>query len=172
MAYRLPWRMAQTPAVFPAPVAHFVSAITTFLADKFDFNSGAIGIGSRVARGRALVAVDASDAIGRIQPGDILVTSPTSPAYGAILPIVAALVVSEGGSSCHAVVVVRELDLPALVGYAGALASIPDRATIELDPVGATVRVVADHGRRIAHGPTRQPPAASNKEGQGSDREG
>ncbi|MCP4961089.1 MAG: hypothetical protein GY925_17720, partial [Actinomycetia bacterium] len=55
---------------------------------------------------------------------------------------VAGLVVSEGGPSCHAAIVARELDLPAIVGMQDALRTIPDGATITLDPVRARVSVL------------------------------
>lgn len=125
--------------VFPAPVAQLVTAITTFLADKFNYTRETVGIGAGVATGRAVVAADAGEAIDRIEPGDILVTSATTPAYNTILPIVGGLIVSEGGLSSHAAVVARELGVPALVGYEGALKSIPDGTFIELDPIRARV---------------------------------
>lgn len=131
------------PSVFPPPVSQLVTAITTFLSDKFNYSNEAIGIGTRTVRGRAVVAVDASDAISRIEPGDIIVTAATTPAYNTILPIVTGIVVSEGGPSCHAAVVARELDLPAIVGYANAPTSIPDGALIELDPTMATVTILS-----------------------------
>lgn len=129
------------PSVFPAPVARLVTALTTFLADKFNDANHTTGIGDRAVRGRAVVATDASDAVARIRPGDILVTTATTPAFNSILPIVGGIVVSQGGPSCHAAIVARELDVPALVGYAGA-ASIPDGTSIELDPVVGTVRLL------------------------------
>ncbi|MCP4959707.1 MAG: hypothetical protein GY925_10610, partial [Actinomycetia bacterium] len=78
----------------------------------------------------------------RLEPGDILITTATTPSYNAVLPIVAGLVVSEGGPSCHAAIVARELDLPAIVGMQDALKAIPDGATITLDPVRARVSVL------------------------------
>ncbi len=130
------------PGLFPRPVAQLVTSLTAFLADKFNYTNETIGIGTTTARGRAVVASDASDAIDRIGPGDILVTGATTPAYNSILPIVAGIVVSEGGASCHAAVMARELHLPAIVGYVDALTAIPDGAVIELDPEHATVRVI------------------------------
>ena len=129
------------PAVFPAPVAELVTGIATFLADKFNDAHAVVGIGTTTAVGRAVVAADASDAIERLEPGDILVTGATTPAYNAVLPIVAGLIVTEGGPSCHAAIMARELGIPALVGHRDALA-ITDGATIELDPLRATVRTV------------------------------
>jgi pyruvate,water dikinase len=131
------------PNVFPAPVAQLVTGIMTFLGDKFNNADVVSGIGTTTVVGRAVVAGDAAEAIERIEPGDILVTSATTPAYNSILPVVAGLIVSSGGPSCHAAIMARELGIPALVGHRNAL-TIADGATIELDPRRATVRTLSD----------------------------
>ncbi len=130
------------PGVFPAPVAQLMMAIGAFLNDKFNEGYETNGIGSRTVTGRAVVARSPSDAFDRLEPGDILITTATTPSYNAVLPIVAGLVVSEGGPSCHAAIMARELDLPAIVGMQDALRTIPDGATITLDPVRARVSVL------------------------------
>ena len=128
--------------VFPAPVARLMTAIGAFLDDKFNDQHEANGIGTRNVTGRAVVTRSPSDAFERLEPGDILVTTATTPSYNAVLPMVGGLVVSEGGPSCHAAIVARELDLPTIVGLQDALTTIPDGATITLDPVHARVTVV------------------------------
>jgi pyruvate,water dikinase len=130
------------PNVFPAPVAQLVTGMMTFLGDKFNDAEVVSGIGTTTVVGRAVVANDAAEAIERIEPGDILVTSATTPAYNSILPVVAGLIVSSGGPSCHAAIMARELGIPALVGHRDAL-TIADGATIELDPRQATVRTLS-----------------------------
>jgi pyruvate,water dikinase len=53
-----------------------------------------------------------------------------------------ALVVDAGGTMCHAAIVAREFALPAVVGATGATTSIPDGATVEVDPVLGRIRVL------------------------------
>ena len=53
------------------------------------------------------------------------------------------LVTEEGGALAHAAVLARELDLPAVIGVAGALGlDHRRRARVEVDPVAGTVRLV------------------------------
>jgi pyruvate,water dikinase len=130
------------PSVFPAPVAQLMTGLGAFLDDKFNDAHVTSGIGTRTVEGRAVVALSPSDAFDRLEPGDILVTTATTPAYNSVLPIVGGLVVSTGGPSCHAAIVARELDLPAIVGLSDALTSIPDGAMISLDPVNARVTLL------------------------------
>lgn len=101
------------------------------------------GIGTRTVVGRAVVAHDPNDAILRLEPGDVLVTPFTTPAYNVVLSYAGGVVVVEGGTVSHAAVIARELDLPALVGVRDAM-TIPDGARVELDPVAGTVREVAN----------------------------
>ncbi len=106
-----------------------------------------IGIGTNPVVGRACVATDPAVALSVFEPGDILITAGTTPAWNTVLALAGGIVTEEGGPLSHAAVIARELALPALVGCADAVALIPDGATVELDPVRGSVRVIADsHG--------------------------
>ncbi|MGQ0805841.1 MAG: PEP-utilizing enzyme [Actinomycetota bacterium] len=100
------------------------------------------GIGAAPYQGCARVARQAEDAIMRMEPGDVLVTPTTTPAFNAVLAIAGGLVVEEGGLVSHAAVMARELGIPAVVGVAGAVDAIGDGATVEVDPSAGRVRVV------------------------------
>ena len=43
---------------------------------------------------------------------------------------------------CHAAIVAREFDIPALVGVTDATRLIPDGAIVDVDPVAGRLRVV------------------------------
>lgn len=101
------------------------------------------GIGDAPYRGSARVARDAEDAIMRMEPGDVLVTPTTTPAFNVVLAIAGGLVVEEGGLVSHAAVMARELGLPTVVGVSGAVAAIPDGAEVEIDPDAGRVRVLS-----------------------------
>ena len=58
-----------------------------------------------------------------------------------MLALAGAVVTANGGPLSHAAVLSRELGIPAVVGASGAL-SIPDGATVEVDPVAGAVRIV------------------------------
>jgi len=100
------------------------------------------GVGSGVVKGVARVATTPDDAIARLEPGDVLVAPFTTPAYNAVLPIVGALVVEEGGALSHAAIVARELGIPAVIGAVRAVQLIPDGAQVEVDPEAGRIRVL------------------------------
>ncbi|MGH9012958.1 MAG: PEP-utilizing enzyme, partial [Acidimicrobiia bacterium] len=110
------------------------------------------GVGHAAYRGRARVARHPEEAIERLEPGDVLVTPTTTPAFNAVLAIAGALVVEEGGLVSHAAITARELGLPAVVGVPGALAAISDGDEVEVDPVAGRVSVVAAAGARPGDG--------------------
>ncbi len=100
-----------------------------------------IGIGTEVRVGRAVV-IDDPDALSRVEPGDVLVAVATTSAYNAIFPYVAAVATEEGGLLGHTAILSRELGVTAVVGVTDLMARVPDGATVEVDPVAGTVKVV------------------------------
>jgi pyruvate,water dikinase len=103
---------------------------------------GAAGSAGQV-RGIARVVRSLADA-QRLQPGEILVTETTAPAWTPLFASAAAVVTDTGGMLSHCAVVAREYMIPAVVGTGMATAMIPDGATIEVDGSAGVVRVVAD----------------------------
>ena len=102
-----------------------------------------LGIGTKPYTGRAQVADDANRAIQDMKPGDVLVAPWTAPSYNAVLSIAGGVVVQEGGLLCHAAVMARELDIPAVVGCTGAMSEIHTGDLVEIDPVAGVVRIVS-----------------------------
>ena len=99
------------------------------------------GIGATPYTGRACVAASAEEALDRLQPGDVLVTSHTTPAFEAIMPVAGALVTDHGGLMSHAALVCREHGIPAVIGVTAATTHIPDGATVTVDPAAGLVTI-------------------------------
>lgn len=99
------------------------------------------GASSGQAEGTARVVVGETD-FGRIEPGDVLVTTTTTPAWTPLFPSLAALVTETGGILSHAAVVAREYRLPAVVGAANATRTIPDGARVRVDGNAGTVTLL------------------------------
>lgn len=68
-----------------------------------------------VAEGRARLCFDPSD-IARLEPGEILVSTTTSPTWAPAFQIVKGVVVDVGGIFSHAAIVARENGIPAVIG--------------------------------------------------------
>ena len=94
-----------------------------------------------VARGRARVVLDPLDPRG-LGPGEVLVAPITDPSWTPLFVPAEAVVVDVGAQMSHAIIVSRELGIPAVVSVTGATRAIPDGALIEVDGDRGVVRVL------------------------------
>jgi rifampicin phosphotransferase len=99
-----------------------------------------VGVGTGRVVGRACVTLDPAEALDRFEPGDIVVTRGTCPAWNAVLAHAGGVVTEEGGPLSHAAVIARELGIPALIAAAEATSLIADGEDIELDASAGSVR--------------------------------
>ena len=95
-----------------------------------------------VAVGRALVAKSARVAKRLIKAGDVLVTSMTTVDYLPAMRRAAAIVTDDGGVTCHAAIVSRELGIPCIVGTRNATRLIKNGERVAVDANDGTVRRV------------------------------
>ena len=82
-------------------------------------------IGHKIGAGAVRVVEDASE-MGRVRPGDIIVTDMTDPNWEPVMKRAAAIVTNRGGRTCHAAIIARELGIPAVVGCGDATARLKD----------------------------------------------
>jgi len=69
-----------------------------------------------VHMGKAKVVFSPEEAEKELQKGDILVTKMTNPDWVPYMRLAGAIVTDEGGMTCHAAIVSRELGIPCIVG--------------------------------------------------------
>jgi pyruvate, water dikinase len=72
-------------------------------------------VGSSVASGKVRV-IHSADSLSAFRPGEVLVAPMTDPDWEPVLKGAAAVVTDEGGRTCHAAIVARELGIPCVVG--------------------------------------------------------
>jgi pyruvate,water dikinase len=82
-------------------------------------------IGQKIGAGTAKIIRDASE-MGRVQPGDVLVSDMTDPDWEPVMKRASAIVTNRGGRTCHAAIIARELGIPAVVGCGDATERIKD----------------------------------------------
>lgn len=88
--------------------------------------------------GRVQVILDASQHI--FEKGNILVTSMTRPEYVPMMRKAAAIITDEGGLTCHAAIISRELGIPCIIGARIAAKMLKDGDIVEIDCVSGVVR--------------------------------
>ncbi len=74
-----------------------------------------IAIGDKIGAGKVRVISDVSK-IGQFKQGEVLVTKMTDPDWMPIMRLASAIITDEGGKTCHAAIVSRELGVPSIVG--------------------------------------------------------
>ncbi len=91
-----------------------------------------LGASPGIAYGEAKIVADASE-LGKVKNGDILVAVMTTPDMVPAMKRAAAIVTDEGGLTCHAAIVSRELGCPAVVGTRRATSVLTDTMKITVD---------------------------------------
>jgi len=84
------------------------------------------------AIGRVVVCKGVMD-LKKVKTGDILVASMTRPEFVPILKKVRGIITDEGGLTCHAAIISRELDIPCIVGTKIATKVLKDGDYVEVD---------------------------------------
>ncbi len=82
------------------------------------------------------------DEVGRMEEGDVLVAPMTSPDFIMAMRKASAIVTDEGGLTCHAAIVSRELGIPCIVGTKIATKALKDGDEVEVDAEKGIVRTV------------------------------
>ncbi|CAJ36794.1 phosphoenolpyruvate synthase [Methanocella arvoryzae] len=91
-----------------------------------------LGASPGIASGKVKI-VDSMDALDKVLDGDILVTKMTTPDMVPAMKRSAAIITDEGGMTCHAAIVSRELGTPAVVGTKEATRMLEDGSTVTVD---------------------------------------
>ncbi|MEX1323428.1 MAG: phosphoenolpyruvate synthase, partial [Synechococcaceae cyanobacterium] len=86
-------------------------------------------IGASVSSGPARILQDPGE-IQRFQPGDLLVTARTDPDWEPILKRASGVITDQGGRTCHAAIIAREMGITAIVGSGNATERISDGEVI------------------------------------------
>jgi phosphohistidine swiveling domain-containing protein len=79
---------------------------------------------------------------GKFKQGDVLIAEGTRPEYVPIMKQASAIVTDEGGLTCHAAIVSRELNTPCIVGTKIATRIIKDGDLVEVDADKGIVRKI------------------------------
>lgn len=81
--------------------------------------------------------------IYKVNHGDVLVTSMTSPDFITAVRKCVAIVTNEGGLTCHAAIISRELNIPCIIGTKNATQALKDGDKVEVNADEGMVAVLA-----------------------------
>lgn len=96
---------------------------TYVLEARGDILTTGRAVGEKIGAGVARVILNVSD-IAQFQAGEVLVTNKTDPDWEPIMKQASAIVTNQGGRTCHAAIIAREMGIPAIVGCGDATKNI------------------------------------------------
>ncbi|MBZ1356531.1 MAG: phosphoenolpyruvate synthase [Candidatus Nealsonbacteria bacterium] len=91
-----------------------------------------IAVGDKIGHGKVRVIKDVSN-IHEFKKGEVLVTRMTDPDWVSIMRMASAIVTDEGGKSCHAAIIGRELGIPSIVGSGSATSILKTGDEVTVD---------------------------------------
>jgi pyruvate,water dikinase len=91
-----------------------------------------IAIGNKIGQGKVRVIPNVAQ-IRQFQKGEVLVTKMTDPDWVSIFPLASAIITNEGGKTCHAAIVSRELGVPCIVGTKNATQVLKTGEIVSVD---------------------------------------
>ena len=94
-------------------------------------------------KGIAKILDDYED-VKKVNVGDIIIASMTTPIFVSAMEKASAFVTDEGGITCHAAIISREFGVPCIVGTICATKKIKDGDYIEVDAYKGEIRIIKE----------------------------
>lgn len=107
-------------------------------AHSEDILASGLGASPGLATGRVII-YDMSMSLDAVKEGDVLVTKMTMPDMVPAMSRAAGIVTDEGGMTCHAAIISRELGTPCVVGTGNATEVLKDGMEVTVDGTTGTV---------------------------------
>lgn len=104
-----------------------------------DLHGMAASSGTAIGKARICKRVDE---IKKFKYGEILVSSMTRPEYVTAMKKAAAIITDEGGITCHAAIIARELGIPCIIGTKVATKVIKDGDLLEVKGNHGVVKII------------------------------
>jgi pyruvate,water dikinase len=89
-------------------------------------------VGMKIGQGKVHVIADASE-IETFVEGEVLVTDMTDPDWEPIMKIAGGIITNQGGRTCHAAIVSRELGVPCVIGTGSGTRTLARAQAVTID---------------------------------------
>lgn len=114
------------------------------LYEKVDETSEVKGVAASKGfyKGRVKIILDPKFEADKFEQGDVLVTSMTRPEFLPLMNKAGAFVTDEGGISCHAAIIAREMKKPCVIGTKNGTRILKDGDIVEVDANNGIIKVI------------------------------
>jgi len=113
--------------------------------EKFEIESSEFIMGNTAFSGKAkgiVKVINDSSTMEKMESGNILVSVATTPNIVPAMKKASAIITDEGGLTCHAAIVSRELEVPCVVGTKFASKVLKDGDLVEVDANKGIIRII------------------------------
>jgi len=121
--------------------------IQTTIAPIMEGLAAALGVVTGIVK-----VVPEIEDIEKVTKGDILVTRMTSPSWVPVMKKASGIITNEGGRTCHAAIVSRELGIPCVVGTSNATEVLKDGMEVTIDGFNGKVyegKISIKHEKKV-----------------------
>ncbi len=150
----------------PAATPHPASATMPDLSSRTLLVRG-LGASPGAASGEVRILTNHED-VSSFRDGDILVTKMTAPDWVPVMRRAGAIVTDQGGMTCHAAIVSRELGIPCVVGTKESSVKLYDGQVVTVNATHGTVTAGEDRELLLTHGPAAAGAASAQAAAAGS----
>jgi phosphohistidine swiveling domain-containing protein len=112
---------------------------TDLSKNQYEISGLCASEGSVIAKARVITS---AKYIGELKEGEILVTGMTTPDYVPALKKIAGIITDDGGITCHAAIITREMKIPCIVGTKTATRKINTGDLIDLRAHHGMARII------------------------------
>ena len=109
-----------------------------------------ISVSKGCFKGKVKIIMDISE-INKINEGEILVTTMTTPNFIIGIRKAKAIITNDGGMTCHAAIISRELNIPCIVGTLNATDILKDEDLVEVDANNGIIKILKKSKKQISH---------------------
>lgn len=123
-----------------------IEIVNPGVADVSDTLKGSVACKGN-AKGKVKVIHKISE-LDKVEAGDVLVAPMTTPEMIPALKKAAAIITDEGGITCHAAIVSRELNIPCVIGTLSATEALKDGDLVEVDADNGVVKILKKNEKK------------------------
>ncbi|MFA6304241.1 MAG: PEP-utilizing enzyme [Patescibacteria group bacterium] len=119
---------------------------TFILSLKSDQLKGMVAqLSSRLIRGKVSLVLDIFK--DKFKPGNILITTMTRPEFMPLMRRAKAVITDEGGLTCHAAIISRELKIPCIIGVKNATKVLKNNDFVEMDLKTGVIKKIINENK-------------------------
>lgn len=128
------------PKIIPDAQCRKIIAVVTKVSSAKELHGDVASVGPKTKYQGIARVLNSPSECGKVKPGDFIVTQMTTPQFVSAMYRAAGFLTDEGGVTCHAAIMAREMNKPCIIGLKNATRVLRDGDKIEIDVIKGLVK--------------------------------